>query len=216
MTSEFNDFNDFSHHTHHNLTHYYVADRNLPPLPSSRQMFSVNNYYVVTYISLKKQAQRQGLIGSPQHSCVLTFNTYDGKKSTKQWIHVPVLDKLVNISYLQKKHSHVYTSYIEILDFLEGKCVKSWQCVAHKADRMSNITKLQQATFSLCLDTPSFPLDRTWCNSQISSLFAPIAHVNTATDMWSNARTLEHSFYNKGHFNLSYWHQFNPFCTTPL
>ena len=58
MTSEFNDFSDSSHRMNQNLTHHYFSGTGSTPV--FRLAFSsLNNYYVVTYMSLKKQAQRQ-------------------------------------------------------------------------------------------------------------------------------------------------------------
>jgi hypothetical protein len=118
MTPEFNYFKHFSHCTRQNLT---LLCRGQDPPRYSRQMFSVNNYYVVTYVTSKKQAQRRELTGSPQHSSVSTFNTYAGKKGpqSNEFICSCAL-YTCNISYFQKKHSHVYTSCTEISDFLEG------------------------------------------------------------------------------------------------
>jgi len=76
-------------------------------LLSSRQMFSVNNYYVVTYMSSKKQVQTWGLILSTQHSSVSTFNTYAGKQVHKAINScVPVLYILVT-THTSKRNIHM-------------------------------------------------------------------------------------------------------------
>jgi len=76
-------------------------------LLSSTQMFSVNNYYAVTQMSSKKQVQRRGLILSPQHSNVSTFNTYAGKQVHKAMnSYVPVLYIIV-ISHTSERHIHM-------------------------------------------------------------------------------------------------------------
>jgi len=166
-----------------------------PPLSSvllpSRQMFSVNNYYVATHMSSKKQVQRRGLILSTQHISVSTFNTYAGSPQSNEFICSCALHTCNNSRLPKETFTCLYIFYW-IFDFLEGSCINIWLCVAHThtADRMNKITKflLRNHTFSLYLSTPSFPLEHTWCNSQISSLCVPRAHVNTATDVCSSAR----------------------------